>query len=83
MLINCVIPHIFDTDRQDDTMAKWAAITGQTEAQVRAERVVKIPVGRMGRPEEVAAVVSFLASERSSFVNGATLSVDGGMAVAN
>jgi len=81
VLINCVIPHIIDTDRQDETMQKWAAITGQTEAEVRAERVAKIPVGRMGRPEEVGAVVAFLASERSSFVAGATWHVDGGVAV--
>lgn len=81
VLINCVIPHIINTDRQDETMRKWAALTGQTEEQVRAERVAKIPIGRMGRPEEVAAVVAFLASERSSFVAGATWHVDGGVAV--
>lgn len=81
ILINCVIPHIIDTDRQDETMQKWAAITGQTEQQVRAERIAKIPVGRMGRPEEVAAVVTFLASERASFVSGATWHVDGGVSV--
>src|SRR3546814_15871966 len=82
ILINAVIPHIIDTDRQDETMKKWAALTGQTEAEVRAERVAKIPVGRMGGPEEVAAVVAFLASERSSFVCGATWHVDGRVAVA-
>jgi NAD(P)-dependent dehydrogenase (short-subunit alcohol dehydrogenase family) len=81
VLINCVIPHIIDTERQDETMRKWAAITGQTEAEVRAERVAKIPIGRMGRPEEVGAVVAFLVSERSSFVTGATWHVDGGVAV--
>lgn len=81
VLINCVIPHIINTDRQDETMQKWAALTGQSEEQVRAERVAKIPIGRMGRPEEVAAVVAFLASERSSFVVGATWHVDGGVAV--
>ena len=38
-----------------------------------------IPVGRVGRPEEVAAVVSFLASDAAGFVTGATLDVNGGM----
>ena len=38
-----------------------------------------VPIGRIGRPEEVAAAVTFLASEESSFVAGAELVVDGGM----
>ncbi|MCG8548552.1 MAG: SDR family oxidoreductase [Alphaproteobacteria bacterium] len=82
ILVNAVIPHIIDTDRQDETMREWAKITGQTEAEVRAERVAKIPVGRMGRPEEVGDVVAFLASERASFVTGAAWHVDGGVSVA-
>lgn len=80
--VNAVIPHIIDTDRQDETMREWAKITGQTEAEVRAERVAKIPVGRMGRAEEVGDVVAFLASERTSFVTGAAWHVDGGVSVA-
>jgi 3-oxoacyl-[acyl-carrier protein] reductase len=79
--VNAVIPHIIDTDRQDETMREWAGITGQSEAEVRAERVAKIPLGRMGRAEEVGDVVAFLASDRASFVTGAAWHVDGGVAV--
>lgn len=39
----------------------------------------RVPLGRLGRPEEVAAAVAFLASEQSSFITGSSLSVDGGL----
>src|ERR1700676_3352642 len=47
---------------------------------LRAQFVAAIPLNRMGRPEEIAAAALFLASADSSFVAGAELSVDGGMA---
>ena len=80
ILVNAVIPHIIDTDRQDETMRELAALTGRPEAEIRRQRVAEIPLGRMGRPEEVADVIAFLASQRSSFVTGAAWHVDGGIA---
>jgi 3-oxoacyl-[acyl-carrier protein] reductase len=77
--INAVIPHIIDTDRQAETMTEWAKITGQREEEVRKERISKIPLGRMGRPQEVGDAVAFLASERASFITGTALHVDGGV----
>jgi 3-oxoacyl-[acyl-carrier protein] reductase/bacilysin biosynthesis oxidoreductase BacG len=78
ILVNAVVPYIIDTDIQDETMARFAALTGKSEAEVRKERVAHIAVGRMGRPEEVADVVTFLASARTSYVTGAAWHVDGG-----
>ncbi|MCL2040541.1 MAG: 3-oxoacyl-ACP reductase FabG [Bacteroidales bacterium] len=41
----------------------------------------KVPVGRLGNPDEIAAAYAFLASDEAAYINGATLSVDGGMTV--
>ncbi|MDR0661311.1 MAG: 3-oxoacyl-ACP reductase FabG [Prevotellaceae bacterium] len=41
----------------------------------------KVPIGRLGKPEEIASAYLFLASEEASYINGAVLSVDGGMTV--
>ncbi|MFK4038453.1 SDR family NAD(P)-dependent oxidoreductase [Nonomuraea wenchangensis] len=69
VLVNNVLPGPIDTDRLRET-------SGGEENL--AERGRSVPIGRIGRPEEVGDVVAFLASERASFVNGVSLLVDGG-----
>ena len=78
ILINAVLPSVIHTERLDGTIRKAAQATGKSEAELLAQRVGRIPLGRMGTPEEVGAVVAFLASERASFVTGTAWSVDGG-----
>jgi NAD(P)-dependent dehydrogenase (short-subunit alcohol dehydrogenase family) len=53
--------------------------TGQSEAML-ASMAAQTPLGRIGRPDETAAVALFLASDDSSFMTGSEVPVDGGMA---
>ena len=65
--INCIAPGWFDT----------AMNTGLSEEYIQKESE-KISMGRFGRAEELANVVSFLVSDDASFMTGSTLVVDGG-----
>jgi 3-oxoacyl-[acyl-carrier protein] reductase len=76
--VNNVCPGYTRTDRLDDLAGMMAARTGSTTEQVFEGWKKLIPAGRLGKPEEFAAVVAFLASERASYVNGVSLAVDGG-----
>jgi 3-oxoacyl-[acyl-carrier protein] reductase len=64
--VNTVCPASFDTP------------TPRSEFEI-AERKKRVPVGRLGRPQELGAVVAFLASEHAAFITGASLHMDGGM----
>ncbi|HEX4803115.1 MAG TPA: 3-oxoacyl-ACP reductase family protein [Myxococcaceae bacterium] len=67
--VNCVAPGWVETDMVHDTLAD----PGQRRQIERA-----IPLGRVGRPEEIAGAVLFLASDLSTFVSGEILNVNGG-----
>jgi NAD(P)-dependent dehydrogenase (short-subunit alcohol dehydrogenase family) len=70
--VNTVAPGAIDTPGAD------IAIGEENAAAVKAELAAGVPIGRRGRPEEVAAAVAFLASEDSSFALGTTLHINGG-----
>lgn len=76
--VNNVCPGYTRTDRLDELAAMMGARTGATAEEVFAGWKNLIPAGRLGTPEEFASVVAFLASERASYVNGVSLTVDGG-----
>ena len=76
--VNQVLPGATATDRMRDIATAKAARNGTTVEEEIAEVVSAIPIGRWAEPEEVADAVAFLASPRSAFTTGHTLSLDGG-----
>ena len=69
--VNAICPGYIETD-----------MTSAIKQEVLDSIIQQIPTGRMGRPEEIAALVTFLASEKAAFITGATLDANGGQYMA-
>ena len=66
--VNAVAPGYIDTD-----------MTKVLPEEVRAKILASVPLGRMGKPEDIAAAVKFLASEDAAYITGQVIAVNGGM----
>lgn len=77
--INTVCPGRILTDRLKSFMAHRAKQAGKSFEEILETDQAAIPLGRIGTPEEFANMVVFLASEKASYVTGATIQVDGGL----
>jgi len=77
--VNNVCPGFTRTARLNGLAATISARTGAKPEEVFAGWEREIPAGRLGTPQEFAAVVAFLASERASYVTGTSIAVDGGL----
>lgn len=77
--VNAVLPGYTRTGRLESLAEARASATGTTPAAVLATFAEEAPAGRLGEPEELAAAVAFLASQRAGFINGVSLPVDGGL----
>jgi len=77
--VNCVCPGAFDTERLQSVFESEAGASGRTVQAVQAAWEGRIPIGRLSKPEELAALVAFLCSDRAASITGACLPIDGGM----
>lgn len=76
--VNNVMPGYIQTDRVEKLAQHTAERTGKSVAEVLAESGRHTPVGRIGQPNELGALVAFLASEQAAYINGVSIPVDGG-----
>ena len=77
--VNVVAPGRIATERVASLDESAAGRSGKPVEEIARQSAAAIPVGRYGRPEEFADVVTFLASERASYINGSLVRVDGGL----
>lgn len=76
--VNNVAPGYTLTERQDELAEIRGKAAGKSKQEIIESWAYQTPMRRMGEPEEIAAAVAFLASERASYITGVTLPVDGG-----
>jgi 2-keto-3-deoxy-L-fuconate dehydrogenase len=75
---NAICPGTVDSPSLAQRIATQAQAEGKTEIEVREAFVARQPMGRLGRPEEIAALAVYLASDESAFTTGQTHVIDGG-----
>jgi NAD(P)-dependent dehydrogenase (short-subunit alcohol dehydrogenase family) len=76
--VNCICPGTIQTPLLDNAVKQFVSKSGQESAAVYASLDIAQPLGRVGRPEEIARTVRFLFSDDSSFITGALIAADGG-----
>jgi NAD(P)-dependent dehydrogenase (short-subunit alcohol dehydrogenase family) len=76
--VNSVHPGVIDTDMGLEAVHLVMERFAKDEAAARAQLAASHPIGRMGKPEEIAAGIAFLCSDDASFITGSELVIDGG-----
>ncbi|MCA1585896.1 MAG: SDR family oxidoreductase, partial [Acidobacteria bacterium] len=82
ILVNVIAPGRVQTERIEELDRATAQKAGKPLEEVQRASVASIPLGRLGRPEELANLVAFLASEAASYISGQAIMVDGGAGTA-
>ncbi len=76
--VNNVLPGATATGRLEAIISNKVSKTGMQQDEVTKEMLEEIPAKRFGKPEEIASMVAFLATEAAGYVNGTSIPVDGG-----
>jgi len=76
--VNNIAPGYTLTERQEELARMHSEVLHKTKEEIIESWATQGPIRRIGQPEEIAAAVAFLASERASYITGVTLQVDGG-----
>ena len=77
--VNCICPGTVDTPFVEGYLEKYHK---HEKAEMRQQLNARQPIGRLGRPEEIAAMALYLASDEAAFVNGSVQTIDGGWTAA-
>jgi NAD(P)-dependent dehydrogenase (short-subunit alcohol dehydrogenase family) len=77
--VNCVCPGFVETDMWEKVATEQGALLGMSAAEFTRHRAASVPLGRMEKPEDVANVIGFLCSDKSSYMTGQALNVTGGV----
>jgi meso-butanediol dehydrogenase/(S,S)-butanediol dehydrogenase/diacetyl reductase len=80
---NCICPGVVDTPLWGRIDAEWAELEGWEVGEAWKRRIAGIPLGRPEQPQDVAGVVSFLASRDADYMTGQAVHVDGGLVMGN
>jgi 3-oxoacyl-[acyl-carrier protein] reductase len=76
--VNVIAPGRIQTERIDELDRLAADKAGKALDEIKQESAASVPLGRIGRPEELANLVVFLASDAASYITGQAITVDGG-----
>lgn len=77
--VNCVCPGFVETDMWIAVSHQQGELMGLTPEEFTRQRAAQVPLGRMERPEDVAKVIGFLASDRAGYMTGQAINVTGGL----
>jgi NAD(P)-dependent dehydrogenase (short-subunit alcohol dehydrogenase family) len=77
--VNCVCPGFVETDMWTAVTREQSTLLGLSPEDFHRQRAAQVPLGRLERPEDVANVIGFLASDRAGYMTGQAINVTGGL----